>query len=192
MSIITKKEYAEFGIPQPDGSRKPVSKGYLSKPSVRELLQPAIVIDDKGKEKIDTDKADQIFVANRHSALIPIASAEAPGSDDPQRQSATSELTGLKSQRERIKLRNDELELEERLGNTLNRTEVQDTCAAAGQKIQELFRSQIPRMAEKFATMTDVRQIRTTMEQEFNQAMEIISNDLARKFGTAGRPPASH
>lgn len=181
MTLGTKSQYAARGIAQPDGSFKTVTKAYLSKKDVKEMLAPAMETDtDDGKEKINFEKADLIFQANRDPAQ-----PDRSGPKDTERPQGES-FGDVKTNREKIKLEHDTMDLLKRKGETLVRREVIDACAAAGQKIQEQIKSSSLRLAEKFATMTDVREIKSMMDEEFRKILEAVSDDLERKFTNKG------
>ena len=178
MPLMTKADYAARGIKQYDGSFKKCSKAYLSKGAMKARLEPAMRADTDGVLKIDSDMADQILRETKDPSRSMSHMKPTPGTASPK----TGTFEAVRTDRERAKLENEQLDLAERKGETMSRVEVVRAVMAAGQIIKDQLKNNSRRLAEKFSTMTDVREIRSVMEQENSALLTQISNDFLRRL----------
>jgi hypothetical protein len=164
------------------GCKKP----YLSKAAVKERLKAAMEIDPSdGKLKINFERADAILARVTDTAQVrkPSTSATFPdsaGIEDPELPPGSMDA----ARRENIRLKNEDLglKLAEQKGQTLPRAGVLGAATVAGQTIRENIYSLIPGLAERFATMTDAREIRVVMDGAFRVCLESVVNDFMRRI----------
>jgi hypothetical protein len=188
-----------FGNKTQYAAHRGCKKPYLSKPAVRERLRGAMEIDPAdGKVKINFEKADAILARVTDTAMVRKPSAPGPsqvladGKDaelDPESMDA--------ARRENLRLKNEDLglKLAEQKGLTLPRAGVVSAAAQAGQSIRENIYALIPGLAERFATMTDAREIRTAMDGALRVCLESVVNDFMRRVqpaGTGEGQPVAH
>lgn len=173
-----------------------VDRSYLSKAEVEKRLEPAITRDGK-KVLIDVEMAKAILKRETDTskqrkpqpaaAALPLddGAADAEGEDD---------LDGLpkgtldEHRRRNVQLKNEDLALRiaEQKAQTLPRQGVVAAAAQAGQAIRENIYALIPGLAERFATMTDAREIRTVMDGAFRTCLESVVNEFNRRIQPAG------
>ena len=177
--LMTKAQYAE---------KRGVTKAYLSKPQIVELLAPAMVKDPENpaKMKIDPAIADELF--NSHSDPARASKRKkAKANDDDKSSSDTRSFASTKNDRELIKLAQDRLALAEKLGQTLSRHEVESAFAGAGQFIREQLKARNHQIADKAATMTDARAIKAMLDESDRLILQTISDELIRKHIISGQ-----
>jgi hypothetical protein len=168
------------------GCKKP----YLSKPAVSARLQAAMEIDPAdGKLKINFEKADAILARETDTAKVrkpstPAGVQASAGDEDPELTPGSMDA----ARRENIRLKNEDLALKlaEQKGQTLPRAGVVGAAAQAGQSIRENIYALIPGLAERFATMTDAREIRIVMDGALRGCLESVVNDFNRRILPAG------
>jgi hypothetical protein len=165
------------------------SKPYLSKGDVARRLEAAMELDPvDGKLKINFEKADQILALATDTAKVrkppPPAALQDFTGEDPALPPGSMDA----ARRENLRLKNEELALSlaEQKGQTLPRAGVVGAATAAGQTIRENIYSLIPGLAERFATMTDAREIRVAMDAAFRGCLESVVNDFMRKLDATG------
>ncbi len=181
---MTKAEYAARGILQDDGKYKKVSKAYLSKGQMKTRLEPAMRADSDGVLKIDADLADEILRNARDPSrsMSHMSGSGKPASDRPASNVGTFEA--VRTDREKTKLENEKLDLAHRKGDTLAKPDVTKAVSAAGQILRDQLKSNSRRLAEKFSTMTDVREIRAVIDEENSKLLKQMSNDFLRRLPT--------
>lgn len=183
MTLVNKQQYAVH---------RGCTKAYLSKKSVKELLAKAMEVDPAdGKLKVNLEKADELFAANRDESKYigrkkPEKKKPAPEEPGQNPEPEEGSYHNSRAQLEQVKLENAKIELLHRKGELLYRREVIDAAAAAAHKIQEQMRALSRRLAEKVATMTDQREIKTLIEDEFRMMLELSANEFERKIGKPG------
>ena len=84
-----------------------------------------------------------------------------------------------KAAREAVLATKAQLDLDERLGTLLVRSEVEEAIAAAGQLLQRELLDLAPRLAEKIAVMDDKREIAKLMDTEFRALLKRVAAELA-------------
>jgi hypothetical protein len=191
-NLGTKAQYAARGIKNPDDTFRQVSKAYLSKAGVKEMLEGALVQDpnNSNKKLLDFDKADELFAKNADAARAEVVAkrnAAGNGKSNPEDEdTGEATYTQIRNNKELAKLEQVRLDLLERKAETISRQSVLDATAAAGQKIQEHLRACSRRLSEKVATMTDAREIKTVIDEEIRRTLETVSDDLERKLNPQG------
>jgi hypothetical protein len=178
-----------FGNKTQYAAHRGCKKPYLSKPAVSERLRAAMEIDPAdGKLKINFEKADAILARVTDTAMVRKPAAPGPsqafadGNNDLDHESMDA------ARRENIRLKNEDLALKlaEQKGLTLPRAGVIGAAAQAGQSIRENIYALIPGLAERFATMTDAREIRIVMDGALRGCLESVVNDFNRRIQPAG------
>jgi hypothetical protein len=181
MPLMTKAEYARHR-----GCSKPFISKSLDK------LATAIVLDEKGRERIDSEKADAIFAANRDpSRSLPGATGQRRGkpADDETGDDVLpgdEGFTATKTKRERVKLEHEQINLAERKSQLVPRDGVVAAGAKAGQMIREQLRETNRDLAEKLATMNDTRAILVALEERDRRILGTVSDDFMRRIQGAG------
>jgi hypothetical protein len=166
--LITRAAYARL---------KKWNRSYLSKKFVKEKMAAAIEqCPNTGRELVNVEKADIIFKNDINPAKV----RKSANAD--QDESASEGYASTRTAREKIKLENEQIALLKIKGETLSKKAVMDACALAGQKLQEHLKAGSRRMSEKFATISDARQIKALMDEEFRKMLEHISDELMQKF----------
>lgn len=177
------------------------SKAYLSKADVKERLADAEFVDPKdGKKKLDFDKADEIFERTADpSRKRPAgdgdngASAASAGNDLPGEAQPSSEPAGyhdIKTRRELLKLKEEELAYEVRLGNTLAREDVYNATQMVGKMLQDKLKSRNKRLADALQTITDPLVIKTKMDESDREILQELSDALAERLFPTSNTPA--
>jgi len=177
---VTKAEYARI---------RGWNRSYLSLKKTKERLAPAMVADGKGGELVDVEKANEIFRVETDTAQVRKPSAPAPSRDSSAGEDPALDPESLDARRrENLRLKNEELELSlaAQKGQTLPRAGVLSAAAQAGQNIRENLFALVPGLAERFATMTDAREIRTVMDGALRGCLDSVSNDFMRRIQPAG------
>lgn len=173
MPLMTKTEYAaHYGC----------NKAYLSKKDVKERLAAAMIRDDQGDLKIDSDKADEIFKLTQDPARAPFRKSKSrPRAEHPEETGLLSGYETSRAKREYIKAEHAELDLLERKGQTLNRSDVVKAIMAAGAMIREHLAARNRRISEKAATMKNAREINSMLDADDRAMLEMISHDLNQR-----------
>lgn len=191
----SKKEYADLNG---------WTKAYLSKADVKERLAGAMVIDTAdGKKKLDFDKADEIFAAtadparqkkkntkkNSDSATAAAEIPEAVSSEPVAINSAQDSFHSIKTDRERIKLKEEQLSYQERVGNTLSKAEVRNALLKSSRILQEKLKARNRRMAEQLKTISDHLVILTMLNTSDREILEELSNGIIEQLELARSAP---
>lgn len=167
----TKADYAKH---------RDCSKAYLSKKSVAERLEPLLFIDPAdGKQKLNFAEADKVLAESGDPARE-TAPTDLQKSDAEEKKA--SGFHAVKTEREQVKLQSERMDLEQRLGNTLDRQQVEDACVWAGTKIREHLGNRNRRIAEKLATMTDVLKIRALLDEDDRAMLQGLQDEFIRRI----------
>lgn len=174
-----------------------VDRSYLSKADVEARLEPAITRNGK-KVLIDAEMAKAILKRETDTSKVrkaaqpeietPDADAQA-GEDDDGLELSPEDATSLdKHRRRNIHLKNEDLALRiaAQKSETLSRQGAYAAAAQAGQLIRENIYALIPGLAERAASMTDAREIRTMMDGAFRACLESVVNEFNRRIHPAG------
>lgn len=188
----TKKDYADL---------RGWNKAYLSKADVKERLAGAMVIDTAdGKKKLDFDKADKIFEETadparkkpntKKNTAASTAAAETAPADTPD--PAAVEQAGyhsVRTERERLKLREEQAAYQKSIGNTLAKDQVTNALLKATRILQEKLKSRNRRMAEKVKTITDHLVILSMLNASDREILEDLSNGIIEQLELARHDP---
>ena len=184
----SKKEYADLNG---------WTKAYLSKADVKERLAGAMVIDTAdGKKKLDFDKADEIFAATADPARQKKKNTKKKsGSDMPAEETAAVDTNvaadattpqdsfhAIKTDRERIKLKEEQLAYQQRVGNTLSKAEVRNALLKSARVLQEKLKARNRRMAEQLKTISDHLVILTMLNTSDREILEELSNGIIEQL----------
>lgn len=142
-----------------------------------ERLRPAIVEVD-GKEKIDSEKADEILKMNRDTARYRGPGDSNSGDATP----SPGSMDDIRRQQALAKLAEQQLDLAQRKGETLPRAATMATVAAAATSIREHLQARNRRLAEQAATMTDAREIKAMLDKDDRAMLEMISHDFMQRI----------
>ncbi len=167
--IVTKAEYAR---------RKNWDRSYLSQAEALSKIAPALTTvsrpGKKDREMIIVDIADKIFAGNTDPSKVRKITQEAAPAD--------GSFTSTKTEREKVRLESESLDLAERKGQTLPRAQTTAAVAAAGTQIREHLQARNRRIAEQASTMTDPREIKAMLDNDDRAMLEMISHDFLRRI----------
>lgn len=172
--LLTKTEYAVH---------RGVNKAYISKKNIKALLEPAMETDPAdGKIKVNVEKADKILNENtdtkrQQKPLTPPAAEES---------SEDNSYEATRRKHEQIKLESAQLDLEQKKGNLLFKDDVERAISAAGQQIREHLTLRNRAIADKAASMTDAKAIKSMLADDDRRMLETVSNDIIRKLYPEG------
>lgn len=175
IALMTKSELAEH---------LEVSKAYLSKPDVTARLEPAKKIEPDGTVKYDVNHAKEILKKTADPARSEYSKI-AQQMSEPEHGGGDNHLYEVKTQRERVKLQNEEIDLEVRLGNTMAKQDVVAAVSVGFQSFREKLMSRNRSIAEQVATMSDVREIKILLDDQDRTMLMGISDDFSRRLGIA-------
>lgn len=204
MRAGTKAEYAR---------QRGWSKAYLSKAEVKERLADAEFVDAiDGKKKLDFDKADEIFertadparkkptekntlAAPENAETRAAGEGEAAGATSAPDTAAEAQASGpgyhdIKTRRELLKLKEEELAYEVRLGNTLSREDVHNATILAGKMLQDKLKSRNKRLADALQTISDPLVIKTKMDESDREILQELSDALIERLSPTSNTPA--
>jgi len=146
-----------------------------------ERIAAAMEVDPSDSRlKINSEKADKILLDTQDPSRM-MSHLRAPSNGS----AATGQVgayESVKTDAARVKLEDAQLDLAQRKGELLSRKEVETALSACGQIIRDNLKSNSRRLAEKFSTMNDPREIRTVMEEENNNLLRQISDDFLRRI----------
>ena len=185
--LVSKAQYAKL---------RGWDRSYLSKKDVKARLAPAMEKDKRGKDCVNVAKADEIFKRETDTSKVRKEMPAEVAADDVDEDFPDLPPTMDAARRENIRLKNEDLALKlaAQKGQTLERAGVIGAAGVAGQAIRENIYSLIPGLAERFATMTDAREIRTAMDAALRSCLESVWNEFMRKIepanGGEGQPTA--
>lgn len=171
-----KKEYA---------AHRECTPAYLSKADVKERLDQAYEIDPADKKwKINFEKADRILAASADPARV------APDTPPPVvAESNAPKFHDYKTDREKVKLTQDTLELERSLGNTLDRQKTVDACIWWASAVMDASKARNRRMGEILSTLTDPREIKAELDKSDFELFRSLSDDFREKLSLPNPAP---
>lgn len=164
-----KKEYA---------AHRECTPAYLSKADVKERLDQAYEVDPSdNKWKINFEKADSILAASADPARsTPENTVQVAGD------ASAPKFHDYKTDREKIKLTQDTLDLERALGNTLDRQKTVDACIWWASAVIDALKSRNRRMGETLSTMTAPREIKAELDKSDYEIFQRLSDDFREKL----------
>lgn len=175
---MTKKDYA---------AKKGWSKAYLSKKDIKDRIAPAMTVDEEGRSRIDSDVADRIFASTADPARSHLRKDAAIAGEEQIKQDVPlSGYQASKADLAAIKAEDARLDLLERKARTLDKQQVVEAVTASGIIIQEQMAAAGRRIAEKAATMTDARAIKSMYDEELRSAFLAAHHDFARRIPLTG------
>lgn len=195
MPLMTKEKYAELGIPQADGTRKKVSKAYLSKGMMAQRLAGAMEMDmASGRMMLNSDKADEIITETKDPSRG-MSHMNGGSGLKPTKGAKIGAFEQIKTDNARVKLEHEQLDLADRKKQLLTVKDVIVAAAAVAQIIQSNFKSRERRLAEKFSTMKDAGEIAAIMAEEDRALLQQCSDDFHRRLPNIqqeGDPVTAH
>jgi len=124
--------------------------------------------------------------ASAASAPVAVHADPAPLPDE-DRQS----INLSRSRRERARAQNEELDLAERIGTTLLRSDVEASIAEAGEMMRQHVSQEVRDQAERLARIEDVREMEQALLSLFSDVMAQVSANLAAAVAEDVKPGAA-
>lgn len=180
MALLKKSDYA---------AHRGVSPAAITKHLKSGRLQPALVRDADGKERIDSEIADSIIAQTLDTAkqrgrgFKKLASTPSgDGSGDP----PNNALDDIRRKQAQAKLEEQLLDLAQRKAETLPRAAVVSAITTACGLIMETLQSRNHKIATQTSTMTNVIEIAALLDAEDRALLELLNHEFSRSFDPQG------
>lgn len=171
MALMTVTEYA---------ARTGLNKGTISR-----LVSTGVIPNHgmQGKPLIDPDEADAARAGNldpsKTRAPSSVPAAQSAAADGPAvGPSASGSYTKARGIREAFAAKSAELDYKERVGQLLDREEVEDAVVKIATEVQRRLAERVPALADRVVGMTDVTRIAALIRD----ADRLVCEDMARAF----------
>ena len=132
---------------------------------------------------------DQSKQRGPESPLFASAGSVAPPEDsvdEPEAPASTSrreiDYSRARTVREGYLAKSAQLDLEERLGNLLDRAETVDAFFTLGQSLREAMERRAPELAARLLGISDLNQLTAILAEEDRKLLQSIADDFRRNF----------